>query len=79
MTVSIRILPNGRMSLPADIRRRLGVSDGGELLVEETDEGLLVMTTGQAVARARAISRRLVEGTSSSVDDFLAERGAWQE
>ncbi|MBB5281849.1 AbrB/MazE/SpoVT family DNA-binding domain-containing protein [Pacificimonas flava] len=79
MTVSIRILPNGRMSLPADIRRRLGVSDGGELLVEETDEGLLVMTTSQAIARARAISRRLVEGTSSSVDDFLAERGAWQE
>lgn len=79
MTLSIKILPNGRMSLPADIRRRLGVTGGGELLVEETDEGLLIMTTSQAVARAQAISRRLVAETNSSVDDFLAERNTWQE
>lgn len=79
VTLSIKILPNGRMSLPADIRRRLGVTGGGELLVEETDEGLLIMTTSQAVARAQAISRRLVAETNSSVDDFLAERNTWQE
>jgi AbrB family looped-hinge helix DNA binding protein len=31
--------PNGRMSLPVDIRRRLGLTRGGALLVEETEEG----------------------------------------
>ncbi|WP_235981540.1 AbrB/MazE/SpoVT family DNA-binding domain-containing protein [Novosphingobium aerophilum] len=40
MTVQVTITPNGRMSLPADIRKRLGLAAGGALLVEETDDGV---------------------------------------
>jgi len=36
MTIQVSITPNGRMSLPAEIRKRLGVASGGALLVEET-------------------------------------------
>jgi bifunctional DNA-binding transcriptional regulator/antitoxin component of YhaV-PrlF toxin-antitoxin module len=63
------------MSLPADIRRRHGLAGGGEVLVEDTGEAIVLRTLGQAVARAQEISRRLVAGrTGSTVDDFLAER-----
>jgi AbrB family looped-hinge helix DNA binding protein len=36
--------PNGRMSLPADVRKRLGLTSGGALLVEETPDGLILRT-----------------------------------
>ena len=36
MTYQINVAPNGRMSLPAEVRNRLGLSGGGALLVEET-------------------------------------------
>ena len=41
MTIQVNITPNGRMSLPADLRKRLGLSGGGALLVEETADGII--------------------------------------
>ena len=80
MTVQVNVTPNGRMSLPIDIRRRLGLVGGGAVLVEETDDGVILRTVSQAVARAQAISRALLEGKPDvTVDAFIAERGQWQE
>ena len=73
-------MPNGRMSLPIDIRRRLGVVGGGPVLVEETDDGFVLRTVAQAVARAQALSRALLDGKPDvTVDAFIAERRQWQE
>lgn len=75
MTVQINIMPNGRMSLPIDIRKRLGLENGGAVLVEETDSGLMLRTVSQAVARAQAIAKRYTDGNpDASVDAFLAQR-----
>lgn len=68
------------MVLPAATRRRLGLTKGGALLVEETPDGVVLRTTEQAIARAQAFTQKLLEGrTDASVDDFLAERREWQE
>lgn len=77
----VTIAPNGRMSLPAAVRKRLGIgAEGGVLLVEETADGLVLRTTAQAVARAQAFSRSLTGGRNdATVDDFLAERRQWQD
>ena len=65
----------GRLSLPAAIRKRHGLAQGGEVLVEDTGDAIVLRTLDQAVARAQAMSRRLVAGRpGASVDDFLAER-----
>lgn len=70
-----RVLPDGRLSLPAELRRRHGLAKGGEVLVEDTGDAIVLRTVDQVVARAQALSRRLVAGQAgSSVDDFLAER-----
>ena len=57
MTVQVTITPSGRLSLPADIRRRLGLSGGGELVLEETPDGVILRTVAQSVAHAQALAR----------------------
>jgi AbrB family looped-hinge helix DNA binding protein len=80
MKFQVTIMPNGRMSLPAAMRRRLGLEGGGAVLVEETADGVMLRTVGQAVARAQMIARQYRDHPDASVDSFLvrrrAERGA---
>jgi AbrB family looped-hinge helix DNA binding protein len=77
VTVQVNITPNGRMSLPADLRKRLGVDGGGVLLVEETPDGVVLRTLDQTVAHARALARQYSKDPSTaSVDAFLAVRRA---
>lgn len=75
MTIQVNITPNGRMSLPADLRKRLGLTDGGAVFLEETEDGVVLRTAAQAVARAQAIARRFTGNkVDASVDTFLAQR-----
>lgn len=75
MTVQVNITPNGRMSLPADIRKRLGLTDGGAVYLDETADGVVLRTAAQAVARAQALAKQFTGGNpDASVDSFLARR-----
>ncbi len=76
MTLQVTITPNGRMSLPAAIRKRLGLEGGGAVLVEETADGVVLRTVDQAVARAQAIAKKYAGQPEASVDAFLANRRA---
>ena len=76
MTVQVAVTPSGRMSLPADIRRRLGLAKGGAVYVDETPEGVVLRTAEQVVARARALAKQYEKVDGASVDDFLANRTA---
>ena len=77
LSARARITSSGRLSLPAEIRNRYGLADGGEVVIDDTDEGLIIRTLPQAIARAQAMSRRLLQGqTEATVDDFLASRRA---
>ncbi|KQM36572.1 AbrB family transcriptional regulator [Sphingomonas sp. Leaf10] len=62
------------MSLPIGIRKRLGLEAGGAVLVEETADGVVLRTVGQAVAKAQAIAKRYAQQPDASVDAFLAAR-----
>jgi len=63
------------MSLPADIRKRLGLAQGGAVYVDETDDGIVLRTAAQAVARAQALAKLFTGGNpEASVDAFLARR-----
>ncbi|MGK6324751.1 AbrB/MazE/SpoVT family DNA-binding domain-containing protein [Sphingomonas sp. DT-51] len=75
MTVQVNITPNGRMSLPADIRKRLGLTSGGAVYLDETEDGVVLRTAAQAVARAQALARQFTGGNpEASVEAFLARR-----
>jgi bifunctional DNA-binding transcriptional regulator/antitoxin component of YhaV-PrlF toxin-antitoxin module len=69
-----RVMPDGRVSLPAELRKKHGLAQDGEVIVEDTGDAIVLGTVDQMVARAQALSRRLVAGkTGVSVEDFLAD------
>lgn len=76
MTIQVNITPTGRMSLPADLRKRLGLSDGGAVFLEETADGVVLRTAAQAVAHARAIAKRYTQSRNdeASAAAFIAHR-----
>lgn len=75
MTVQVNITPNGRMSLPVDIRKRLGLTEGGAVYLEETEDGVMLRTASQAVTRAQALAKRFTgDNPDASVEAFLARR-----
>ncbi|WP_121120183.1 AbrB/MazE/SpoVT family DNA-binding domain-containing protein [Croceibacterium ferulae] len=76
MTIQVNITPNGRMSLPADIRKRLGLTGGGAVYLDETDDGVVLRTMPQLVAQAQALARQYRDAPGASIDSFLAERAA---
>lgn len=76
MLVQVTITSNGRMSLPAGIRKWLGLEAGGAVLLEETADGVVLRTVDQAVAKAQAIARRYAAHPDASVDAFLDRRRA---
>ena len=70
-----RVMPDGRLSLPAELRKRHGLAQGGEVIVVDAGDAIVLRTLDQVVARAQALSRKLVEGRAgATVDDFLSDR-----
>jgi bifunctional DNA-binding transcriptional regulator/antitoxin component of YhaV-PrlF toxin-antitoxin module len=71
----VRVTPDGRLSLPAELRRRHGLAEGGEVSAGDAGEAIVLRTLDQVVSRAQALSRKLVAGEpGATVDDLLAER-----
>ena len=69
------VSPSGRLSLPAEFRKAVGLERGGNVIVELDGNDIRIRTVHEAVARAQAMSRRLLAGKLAlSVDDFLAHR-----
>lgn len=75
MTLQINITATGRMSLPADVRKRLGLTGGGAVYLDETEDGVVLRTANQAVARAQALAKRYTgDNPEASVEAFLTRR-----
>lgn len=70
-----RVTPGDRLSLPAELRKKHGLAEGGEVIIEDASDAIVLRTIDQVVARAQALSRKLVVGKAgASVEDFLADR-----
>lgn len=74
MTVQVKITANGRISLPANVRKRLGLEGGGAILLEETPDGVILRTVAQAIARAQDIARKYADRPGANVEAFLEDR-----
>ena len=70
-----QVSPSGRISLPAEFRKAVGLEHGGNVVVELDGKDIRIRTVAEVVAQMQALSRRLLAGKPNvSVDDFLAER-----
>lgn len=72
--VLVNVAENGRMVLPAEVRRALGVTGPSQLRVEVTDEGVQITTPRQALMRARERIRSIVPADRSLSEELIADR-----
>lgn len=71
---AVKLGPDGRIVIPARLRKALGLKSGDELLIRLEDGELVVYTRAQAIRRAQERVRQYVPEGVSLVDDLLAER-----
>jgi AbrB family looped-hinge helix DNA binding protein len=67
-----RVTESGRLSIPADMRRELGLEKGGAVSLELVDGGLQLRTNRDVRARIRKLADELGWTGKASVDDFLS-------
>jgi AbrB family looped-hinge helix DNA binding protein len=73
--VQERVSKSGRISIPAEFRKAVGLEHGGNVVIELIGREIRIKTIDEVVAQARAIARRLTAGNpDASVDAFLADR-----
>ena len=74
--IRTRVERNGRILIPAALRRQLGLVPGKDVTLEARDGILTVTTPEAALAGLRALASGRVPKGVSLVDDLLAYRRA---
>ena len=75
MGVQVKVSPNGRIVIPADVRRQLGIEKGGTLTLDVDEFGVTLTTGKQRVRKAQQLYAKMMEGKPRmSVDEFLKFR-----
>lgn len=70
----VRINENGRVVIPAALRKAMGIKAGDELLVRLEDNELRIATMRNRIEQAQRWVRRYVKPGVSLVDELIAER-----
>jgi AbrB family looped-hinge helix DNA binding protein len=73
--VRAKVSPSGRLSIPADFRKAIGLERGGDVVIELAGREIRIRTLDEIVAQAQDLTRRLLgDRPGASVEAFLAER-----
>ena len=75
-TVTVKLGTSGRLVLPVQFRRALGVEPGDELILALDKGELRIFTRGEAIRRAQELVRRYIPSDRSLVDELIQERRA---
>lgn len=80
MTYHAKVITGGKIVIPAELRRELGIKDGDSLVFVRGDDGSVsIKTHHQVIADGQKQFRAMV-GNDYSVDQFLREKSAdWGE
>lgn len=74
MTYHAKVIAGGKIVIPAELRRAMGVKDGDTLVVEEQDGALVIRTRWDALRRLQEEMRKLVPADVDMVEELIAER-----
>ena len=79
MTYHAKVIAGGKLVIPAELRRELGIEPGDSLTVDRDEAGHIVLKTRAQVVQEvqstfRALRGPVAEGEGSIVDELLAER-----
>ena len=67
---------HGRVVIPAEYRRALGLREGDAVVIQLDDGALRILTRAQAIRRAQEILAPYLAGKGSLADELIAERRA---
>lgn len=67
---------HGRVVIPVEYRRVLGMREGDEVTIQLDDGAVRILTRASAIARAQELVTRRTGGDRSLVEELTAERGA---
>jgi len=70
----LRVNENGRVVIPAEFRKALGISAGDEVIVRLEDDELKITTVKGRIARAQRLVRQYIKPGRSLADELIAER-----
>ena len=79
MTESVRtkIGPGGRVVIPAEFRKELGLAVGEAVVFKIEDGGVRLISYREQIRRVQEfVAARIDPDAPSTVDDFIAERRA---
>lgn len=72
-TLEVTVGPQGRLVIPASLRRRLSI-EPGEVLIARAEEDRLVLERRKAILARLRERLRVVPADVSLVDELIAER-----
>ncbi len=72
-TSVVAVGPKGRVVIPVEIRRQLGLEEGSELVAVVEGDGVLLVPRGAVKRRLRSL---FADSRSSLADSLIAERRA---
>lgn len=76
MVYRAALVSGGRLQVPAEVRRQLGLADGDAVKIEVVDGEMRVRSARPNWELIHAIARKYVPEGVSVVDDFIADRRA---
>jgi antitoxin PrlF len=72
--MSTRITKGGRVVIPAEFRRALGLEEGDEVILRLVNSELRITGRSEAIRKAKAVVRKHVRGGKSLVQELIRER-----
>lgn len=76
MDTLTKVAESGKLNLPAQMRRQVGLEHGGPVLIRVENGEIRIRTVRDAIADLQQRTRRLFAGSGDNVDRFLADRRA---
>ena len=73
-TVRTRIAPGGRVVIPVDFRRALGLHDGDNVILRLDEGEVRILSAREAIKRAQDLVARYVPADRSLADELIDER-----
>jgi AbrB family looped-hinge helix DNA binding protein len=74
--IAVHVSKGGRIVIPAEIRQKMGISDGDQVLLSWSDDvhELRIETRKQRLQHALDLVKRHTTTTDSVVDELIRER-----
>jgi AbrB family looped-hinge helix DNA binding protein len=72
-SIDIKVASNGRMVLPASVRKAMGLHGDAKVILTVENDQVRLSPIGHGVSRAQALYRENAK-QARTVDDFLSDR-----